>query len=134
MVRLKLQDGKRIVGTLIPSSAMTSLLTALMEGSEGSEAIETIHWCMRTDFSISRKIFVMILAIIFVSITLTISWIWLYFASKAISWYNRDIQNVNLWTYDVHSVILPKFASINDVMLALFLKRKKTSKRYQSFI
>jgi len=43
VVRLKLQDGKRIVGTLIPSSAMTSLLTALMEGSEGSEAIETIH-------------------------------------------------------------------------------------------
>ena len=43
VVRLKLQDNKRIVGTLIPSSAMNSLLTTLMEGSEGSEAIETIH-------------------------------------------------------------------------------------------
>merc|ERR1719266_1308324 len=43
VVRLKLEDSKRIVGTLIPSSAMSSLLTALMEGSEGSETIETIH-------------------------------------------------------------------------------------------
>merc|ERR1719361_2206612 len=43
VVRLKLEDSKRIVGTLIPSSAMSSLLTALMDGSEGSETIETIH-------------------------------------------------------------------------------------------
>ena len=43
VVRLKLEDNKRIVGTLIPSSAMSSLLTALMDGSEGSETIETIH-------------------------------------------------------------------------------------------
>ena len=43
MVRLKLEDSKRIVGTLIPSSAMSSLLTALMDGSDGSETIETIH-------------------------------------------------------------------------------------------
>ena len=41
MVRLKLESGKRIVGTLIPSSAMSSLLTILSNQSEESE--ETIY-------------------------------------------------------------------------------------------
>ena len=41
VVRLKLESNKRIVGTLIPNSAMTALLTALDEGSEGKE--ETIY-------------------------------------------------------------------------------------------
>ena len=41
VVRLKLSDGKRIVGTLIPSSAMTPILKALSSGSEDS--METIH-------------------------------------------------------------------------------------------
>ena len=48
VVRLKLEDNKRIVGTLIPNSAMTALLTALDEGSEGKE--ETIYW-KSTSFS-----------------------------------------------------------------------------------
>ena len=42
VVRLKLENSKRIVGTLIPNTAMTALLTALDEGSEGKE--ETIYW------------------------------------------------------------------------------------------
>merc|ERR1719391_557340 len=41
VVRLKLENSKRIVGTLIPNTAMTALLTALDEGSEGKE--ETIY-------------------------------------------------------------------------------------------
>lgn len=41
VVRLKLKNGKRIVGTLIPSSAMSSLLKSLSSGSEESE--ETIY-------------------------------------------------------------------------------------------
>jgi len=41
VVRLKLQSGKRIVGTLIPSSALTPILKALSAGSEDSE--ETIY-------------------------------------------------------------------------------------------
>jgi len=41
VVRLKLESNKRIVGTLIPNSAMTALLTALDGGSEGKE--ETIY-------------------------------------------------------------------------------------------
>ena len=41
VVRMKLEDGKRIVGTLIPSSAMESLVKALSAGAEEQE--ETIH-------------------------------------------------------------------------------------------
>ena len=55
VVRLKLEDSKRIVGTLIPSSAMSSLLTALMDGSEGSETIETIHWWASAKMKYTRK-------------------------------------------------------------------------------
>ena len=40
-MRLKLEDDKRIVGTLIPSSAMSNLLKSLSAGSEESE--ETIY-------------------------------------------------------------------------------------------
>ena len=43
VVRLKLEDNKRIVGTLIPTSAMSALVATLTEGSEDSETIETIH-------------------------------------------------------------------------------------------
>ena len=41
VVRMKLEDGKRIVGTLIPSSAMEQLVKALSAGAEEQE--ETIH-------------------------------------------------------------------------------------------
>ena len=41
VVRLKLKNDKRIVGTLIPASCMTSLLKVLSIGSE--EAEETIY-------------------------------------------------------------------------------------------
>ena len=38
---MKLQDGKRIVGTLIPNSAMDNLVKTLSTGAE--ELQETIH-------------------------------------------------------------------------------------------
>lgn len=41
VVRLKLENDKRIVGTLIPSSAISALLQALAANSEDSE--EVIH-------------------------------------------------------------------------------------------
>jgi len=41
VVRMRLEEGRRIVGTLIPSSAMEQLVKALGQGAE--EAEETIH-------------------------------------------------------------------------------------------
>jgi hypothetical protein len=41
VVRLKLENDKRIVGTLIPNSAVSATLKCLQQGSE--EAEETIH-------------------------------------------------------------------------------------------
>ena len=41
VVRLKLENGKRIVGTLIPGSALNATLKCLQQGSE--EAEETIY-------------------------------------------------------------------------------------------
>ena len=38
---MRLEEGRRIVGTLIPSSAMELLVKALGQGAEESE--ETIH-------------------------------------------------------------------------------------------
>ena len=39
VVRLKLENDRRIVGTLIPSSAMSALTTALEHGSQVEETI-----------------------------------------------------------------------------------------------
>lgn len=41
VVRMRLEEGRRIVGTLIPSSAMDQLIKALGQGAEESE--EVIH-------------------------------------------------------------------------------------------
>ena len=42
VVRMRLEEGRRIVGTLIPGSAMEQLIKTLGQGAEESE--ETIHW------------------------------------------------------------------------------------------
>ena len=41
VVRMRLEEGRRIVGTLIPSSAMDQLIKTLGQGAEESE--EVIH-------------------------------------------------------------------------------------------
>ena len=41
VVRMRLDEGRRIVGTLIPGSAMDQLVKVLGQGAE--EAEETIH-------------------------------------------------------------------------------------------
>jgi len=41
VVRMRLEEGRRIVGTLIPGSAMDQLVKTLGQGAE--EAEETIH-------------------------------------------------------------------------------------------
>ena len=41
VVRMRLEEGRRIVGTLIPGSAMDQLVKVLGSGAE--EAEETIH-------------------------------------------------------------------------------------------
>lgn len=39
---MRLEEGRRIVGTLIPGTAMEQLIKTMGQGAE--EAEETIHW------------------------------------------------------------------------------------------
>lgn len=44
---MRLEEGRRIVGTLIPGTAMEQLIKTMGQGAE--EAEETIHWIRWSD-------------------------------------------------------------------------------------